>query len=265
MEFTSAGMLHRFRPELLLHPTSVAVIGADSVAGTQVMGNLLAGGFGGVILPVAAVGASPPCRSPPTSRSYAPNPLISPPYSPHSANAERARPSSPDGPTGCMRWQSRPACGRSDRARSASRCRRSGSTPRARISSRGPGGSRWCHSRRRCVVRFWTGRNRTASASATSSASAATTIWASAWCWTGCPAIPAPARSCSISAASRTAAPSCPPCGRPRACARWWQSAPAGCCWTPPAMPTPPSSRHCAVAACSASPRWTTCWPPPKR
>ncbi len=43
----------RFRPGLLFHPTSVAVIGADSVAGAQIMTNLLAGGFSGAILPVA--------------------------------------------------------------------------------------------------------------------------------------------------------------------------------------------------------------------
>ncbi|WP_264713874.1 bifunctional acetate--CoA ligase family protein/GNAT family N-acetyltransferase [Limobrevibacterium gyesilva] len=42
----------RFRPEALFRPSSIAVIGADTADGVQVMGNLLAGGFGGAILPV---------------------------------------------------------------------------------------------------------------------------------------------------------------------------------------------------------------------
>lgn len=42
----------RFRPESLFRPESVAVIGAGSVAGLQVMQNLLAGGFKGAVLPV---------------------------------------------------------------------------------------------------------------------------------------------------------------------------------------------------------------------
>jgi acetyltransferase len=44
----------RFRPESLFRPESVAVIGAGSVAGRQVMNNLLAGGFEGAVLPVGA-------------------------------------------------------------------------------------------------------------------------------------------------------------------------------------------------------------------
>lgn len=42
----------RFDPRALLRPRSVAVIGAACKAGAQVMGNLLAGGFQGAILPV---------------------------------------------------------------------------------------------------------------------------------------------------------------------------------------------------------------------
>ena len=42
----------RFRPEALFRPDSVAVIGAASPAGVQVMANLLSGGFKGAILPV---------------------------------------------------------------------------------------------------------------------------------------------------------------------------------------------------------------------
>ncbi len=42
----------RFRPEALFRPDSVAVIGANSPAGVQVMANLMAGGFKGAILPV---------------------------------------------------------------------------------------------------------------------------------------------------------------------------------------------------------------------
>lgn len=42
----------RFRAESLFRPESVAVIGAGSVAGLQVMQNLLAGGFKGAVLPV---------------------------------------------------------------------------------------------------------------------------------------------------------------------------------------------------------------------
>jgi acetyltransferase len=42
----------RFRAEALFRPESVAVIGAASQAGAQVMANLLAGGFKGAILPV---------------------------------------------------------------------------------------------------------------------------------------------------------------------------------------------------------------------
>ncbi len=42
----------RFDPQALFRPRSVAVIGAACKAGAQVMGNLLAGGFQGAILPV---------------------------------------------------------------------------------------------------------------------------------------------------------------------------------------------------------------------
>ena len=44
----------RFRPEALFRPTSVAVIGAGTAAGGQVMANMLAAGFQGAILPVGA-------------------------------------------------------------------------------------------------------------------------------------------------------------------------------------------------------------------
>jgi acetyltransferase len=43
----------RYRPELFFRPESVAVIGAQTVAGGQVMANLLAARFTGAILPVA--------------------------------------------------------------------------------------------------------------------------------------------------------------------------------------------------------------------
>ncbi len=46
---TAAG---RFRPEALFRPDSVAVIGASSPAGVQVMANMMSGGFKGAILPV---------------------------------------------------------------------------------------------------------------------------------------------------------------------------------------------------------------------
>lgn len=45
---------HRFRPDALFRPTSVAVIGAASEAGRQVMANMMAGGFRGAVLPVDA-------------------------------------------------------------------------------------------------------------------------------------------------------------------------------------------------------------------
>ena len=48
----------RFRPEALFRPESVAVIGAASPAGVQVMANLLSGGFKGAILPVTGNGKS---------------------------------------------------------------------------------------------------------------------------------------------------------------------------------------------------------------
>lgn len=44
----------RFHPECLFRPGSVSVIGAQTEAGAQVMANLLAGGFKGAVLPVAA-------------------------------------------------------------------------------------------------------------------------------------------------------------------------------------------------------------------
>ena len=44
----------RFRPDDLFRPASVAVIGAGTPAGAQVMANMLASGFEGAILPVAA-------------------------------------------------------------------------------------------------------------------------------------------------------------------------------------------------------------------
>ena len=44
----------RFRPESLFRPASVAVIGAGSDAGGQVMANMMAAGFKGAILPVGA-------------------------------------------------------------------------------------------------------------------------------------------------------------------------------------------------------------------
>ena len=43
----------RFRPEALFRPRAVAVVGAQTRAGGQVLANLLAGGFGGAVLPVA--------------------------------------------------------------------------------------------------------------------------------------------------------------------------------------------------------------------
>src|SRR5215469_5985886 len=43
----------RFHPECLFRPGSVAVVGAHTDAGAQVIGNLLAGGFKGAVLPVA--------------------------------------------------------------------------------------------------------------------------------------------------------------------------------------------------------------------
>jgi acetyltransferase len=43
----------RFHPECLFRPGSVAVIGAQTGAGAQVIGNLLTGGFKGPVLPVA--------------------------------------------------------------------------------------------------------------------------------------------------------------------------------------------------------------------
>jgi len=47
----------KFRPELLFRPRSVAVLGAGSAVGVQVMGNLAAGGFAGEMWPVEAVDA----------------------------------------------------------------------------------------------------------------------------------------------------------------------------------------------------------------
>lgn len=42
----------RFRPEALFRPKSVAVIGAGASVGTQLVGNLLRGGYGGTVLPI---------------------------------------------------------------------------------------------------------------------------------------------------------------------------------------------------------------------
>ena len=54
----------KFRPELLFQPRTLAVIGADSPVGAQVMGNLVAAGFKGEVWPVAeravATLAAPP-------------------------------------------------------------------------------------------------------------------------------------------------------------------------------------------------------------
>jgi acetyltransferase len=47
----------RFRLEALFRPDSVAVLGAGTPAGAQVMSNLLAGGFKGAVLPVGVAGA----------------------------------------------------------------------------------------------------------------------------------------------------------------------------------------------------------------
>jgi len=44
----------RFRPDALFHPASVAVIGAGTPAGGQVMANMLTAGFKGAVLPVGA-------------------------------------------------------------------------------------------------------------------------------------------------------------------------------------------------------------------
>jgi acetyltransferase len=44
----------RFRPDALFHPASVAVIGAGTAIGGQVMANMLAAGFKGPVLPVGA-------------------------------------------------------------------------------------------------------------------------------------------------------------------------------------------------------------------
>jgi acetyltransferase len=44
----------RFRPDALFRPASVAVIGAGTAAGRQVMANMLAAGFKGAVLPVGA-------------------------------------------------------------------------------------------------------------------------------------------------------------------------------------------------------------------
>ena len=47
------GIAGRFRPEALFRPRAVAVIGADTAQGGQVLGNLMGGGFNGAVLPVA--------------------------------------------------------------------------------------------------------------------------------------------------------------------------------------------------------------------
>ena len=46
---------HRFRPQSLFRPESVAVLDADGDVGGRVMANLLASGFSGAVLPVAAI------------------------------------------------------------------------------------------------------------------------------------------------------------------------------------------------------------------
>ncbi len=52
MQLIEASSAGRIRPERLFRPELVAVIGATSAAGRQIMANLLAGGFHGSILPV---------------------------------------------------------------------------------------------------------------------------------------------------------------------------------------------------------------------
>ncbi len=52
--YLAAARAGRFRPELLFRPQSVAVIGADRADGAGFVAALLAGGFGGPVLPVAA-------------------------------------------------------------------------------------------------------------------------------------------------------------------------------------------------------------------
>ncbi len=46
------GAVRGFAPERLFHPATVALSGAGTVVGREILGNLLAGGFGGAILPV---------------------------------------------------------------------------------------------------------------------------------------------------------------------------------------------------------------------
>ena len=58
MMIRSPGTFGHFRLESLFRPASVAVVGAGTAMGGLVMGNLLAGGFGGAILPVAQDGPS---------------------------------------------------------------------------------------------------------------------------------------------------------------------------------------------------------------
>ena len=53
MQLLEASPAGRIRPEHLFRPESVAVIGAMTAAGRQIMANLLAGGFHGSILPIA--------------------------------------------------------------------------------------------------------------------------------------------------------------------------------------------------------------------
>ena len=54
MQLLEASPAGRIRPERLFRPDSVAIIGATTAAGRQIMTNLLASGFHGSILPVAS-------------------------------------------------------------------------------------------------------------------------------------------------------------------------------------------------------------------
>jgi acetyltransferase len=53
MPMLTRGLPGRFHPEALFRPKSVAVVGAQTASGAQVMRNLLAAGFKGAVLPVA--------------------------------------------------------------------------------------------------------------------------------------------------------------------------------------------------------------------
>ena len=255
----------RFGPAHLFHPDSIVVIGAGTDIGAQALANLRAGGFKGGIAVIDAVANVAALAAPADLAVFAAQPTLGhaamhwPPRGPSprsslcaaDALTELSRQSGvrmlgPDSfgivvpgiGLNASRAHLPPPAGRVGLVSQSARCAagaRLGATERRRLQP-------YRRHRRPCGYRL------------------------RRWCWTGCRAIPAPARSCSRSGNCGAAAPSSPPPAPRPGCGRWWRSVPGGMLH---ADPTGAADRAFEAALRRAGvlcvTAWTICWPLPRR